>query len=244
MTTLTFDVTDTPERGGRDAPAVAPELYWAFGFEGRTGAAPHDCGWPPLGFRGLTSDFARNRVGREAYSQLLIWVVRSDPPGTPSLAELMADLRDRLDLPVEDIASMVGVRRRQFYNLINGATVSSAREARMRLLHAIVSELEVAVGGDRARLRAAILMPVGERFETFYSAAAEGGDLDKLRIVGRELVRRINAGEVAGMIDRPAPHLQRLVQPGAAERVRDHLRGHDAPPDDLRPCDDEDAGDV
>jgi len=244
MTALAFDVTDTPERGGLDAAAVAPELYWLFGFEGRTGAAPHDRGWPPLGVRGSTSDFARNRVGREAYSQLLIWVVRSDPPDPPSLAELVGELRDRVDLPVEDIASMVGVRRRQFYNLINGATVSSTREARIRLLHAIVRDLDVAVGGDRGRLRAAILMPVGERFETLYAAAAEGGDLDNMRIVGHELVRRIEAGEVAGMIDRPAPHLQRLVQPGAAERVRDHLRGHAPPPGDLRPTDDEDAGDA
>lgn len=240
MTSIAIDVTDTPEqRGARQhAPVVSPERYWPTAFEGRTGVAPFDHDWSLLGIRGPTSDFARNRVGRDAYVQSLIWAVRLIPPDGPSVVALLRDLKKKIDLPVEDIAAMVGVRRRQFYNLVSGDTASSARESRIRLLHSVVSDIEAAVGGDRGRLRAAILMPVGERFETLYSAA-ESGELDRLRAVGYELVRRLEAGEVAGMIDRPAPHLQGLVGPAAAERVREHLRGGAPPPDD----DDGDAGD-
>lgn len=235
MTATVFDeITDTLELADAPyAPAVAPESACPVGFEERTGVAPSDYFWPPLGFRGRKSDFARHPLDRKAAMRLLIWVAGCDPPDTPdasSLAQLVRDLRDRIDLPVEDIAAMVGVRRRQFYNLMSGETASSAGEARVRLIHMIVGELEAALDGDRADLRAAILMPVGERYETFHSAAASG-DLDLTRAIGRELVDRIEAGQVAGMIERPAPHLQEMVEPGAAERVLDHLRGYAPPPD-------------
>src|SRR5680860_1547665 len=117
-----------------------------------------------------------------------LWVAAErEPARVPSLASLARDLKEKVDLPVDDVAAMVGVRRRQFYNLVNGRTASADSEARIRLIHRIVDELDAAVDHDRSRLRAALLMPVGDRFETLHSAA-EGGDPDNIRAVGQELV--------------------------------------------------------
>lgn len=226
MTALIHDHTAAPERiEAEGLGTVECEFSDFLISEGHTGAVGGKHGQAWIGLVDATSDDVPNEVDL-SYLTLChpVWLVRRGPPHAPSLADLVSDLKDRLDLPVEDVAAMVGVGRRHFYNLMSGATVSSAREAWIRVLHAIVDDLDVAVGGDRGRLRAAILMPVGERFESVY-AAAEGGDLDHLRTIGSEVVRRIEAGEVAGMIDRPAPHLQRLVSPEAAARVSDHLRG-------------------
>jgi transcriptional regulator with XRE-family HTH domain len=137
------------------------------------------------------------------------------PAGPPSLAEIVRDLRERLDLPVADLAAMCGVRRRQLYNLLSGETTGTPREEVIRALHDILERLDGILDGDRERLRAAILLPAVPSGESIYSAAV-AQEVAALRDVGDAVVDRLAAGDVRGLIRRPSPRLARFGSAGAA----------------------------
>jgi transcriptional regulator with XRE-family HTH domain len=141
------------------------------------------------------------------------------PSGPPSLADIVRDLRERLDLPAADLATMCGVRRRQLYNLLSGTTTSTPREEMIRALHNVVERLDGILDGNRERLRAAILLPAGARGESIYSAATSQ-DVAALQDVGRAVADRLAAGDVRGLIRRPSPRLARF---GSTSAARDFL---------------------
>lgn len=138
----------------------------------------------------------------------------------PTLPELLADIREQIDLPVQDLASMCGVRRRQFYNLLDGKTTTTPREAHVRLFHDVVSDIRHAVDDDRSRLRAALLMPVSDDHRSLYDAAVAGDD-DVLRGTASILIDRLHRGDVRGLIRRPSPRFR-----GSGKAARDFLSGY------------------
>ena len=50
-------------------------------------------------------------------AQTFVVLVR---PAAPTVSDIARGLRDRLQLPILDVAKLCGVKRRQFYNLLNG----------------------------------------------------------------------------------------------------------------------------
>jgi transcriptional regulator with XRE-family HTH domain len=173
-----------------------------------------------------TTDLGENHVdavwfgGDDMYTVGYFVLPKSERP--PLLAEIVRDLREELDLPAADLAAMFGVRRRQLYNLLRGEATSPPREEAIRALHDIVFRLEGILSGDRQRLRAAVLLPVGPRGETIYSAAASQ-DVGALRDVGRIVVDRLASGDRRGLVRRPSPRLARFGSAGAA---REFLAEH------------------
>ena len=95
--------------------------------------------------------------------------------------ELASQMRDLVDLPVQDLARMCGLRRRQYYNVMSGEAASTRSEQLMRLLHAELTALWQELDSDPALVRSAVLTPL-EAFDhaTFYDIAVEG-DTGKLR---------------------------------------------------------------
>lgn len=169
-----------------------------------------------------TTDLGENQVDvvwfGDAFHTVGYFVLPA-PTGPPSLAELVRDLREWLDLPVADLAAMCGVRRRQLYNLLSGGTTSTPREEAIRALHDIVERLDGILDGDRERVRAAILWPANPSGESIY-AAAVSQDSVTLRRVGGAVAERLEAGDVRGLIRRPSPRLSRS---GSARGARDFL---------------------
>lgn len=145
-----------------------------------------------------------------------IWLASRQEAIPPPLSQLADDLRGWIDLPVQDIARMCGLQRRQFYNLLAGTSGRSLQESRIRVLHAVVRELATLVGESTARLRSVLLTPIAEDFRSFFDIAA-AGDLEQIRAGGTELRRRLEEGDVRGMVPRPSPALWRLqaAEPGS-----------------------------
>jgi hypothetical protein len=113
----------------------------------------------------------------------VVTVVEAKAPLTEAapqlaLAEAAEQMRGYVDLPVEDLASMVGLRRRQYYNLMRGKATSmksSEGERRLRLLHRFLGELHGQLEDARA-VRGAVLMPLDElELRSFFDVAAEAG---------------------------------------------------------------------
>jgi len=137
------------------------------------------------------------------------------------LAHMAKDLRTWLDLPVDDIARLCGVKRRQFYNILEDRlNTSTLREKHVRLVHGILRDLREKLGSDK-KLRAAVLMPITSDYKSFFDVCAEK-DPDRIREVGTELADRIDTGRVAGMLPRAAPMFKgRSKASSALEAIRD-----------------------
>jgi hypothetical protein len=191
---------------------TGPGLYWL----------PLSCTIDPTY---ATTDLGENRVdsvwfgGEDVGTVCHFLLPESEQP--PVLAEIVADLREWLDLPAADLAAMCGVRRRQVYNLLRGETTSTLREEAIRTLHDIVEQLNGFLDGDHERLRAAVLLPVGPSRESIYSAATSQ-DVVALRDIGSAVIDRLAAGEVRGLIRRPSPRLARF---GSARTTQEFLTG-------------------
>ncbi len=146
-------------------------------------------------------------------------VQQPDPPSAllhhGSVGEVLHELREMIDLPVQDIARMCGVRRRQFYNLMNGTSgTTPAQERRMRDLHAKVTILYDALGHQGSRVRTALLTPLdGEG--SFYDAVV-GGDTDEIDRAFELLGEQVRRGETdrrrlapSGLLNRDDPAWRR-----------------------------------
>lgn len=98
-----------------------------------------------------------------------------------AVKELSVQMRDLVDLPVQDLARMCGLRRRQYYNVMSGEAASTRSEQLMRLLHAELTTLWQELDNDPALVRSAVLTPLDAfDYATFFDVAVEG-DTGKLR---------------------------------------------------------------
>jgi hypothetical protein len=115
-----------------------------------------------------------------------------------SVAELLADLRGRIALPVQDLAHMCGMRRRQYYNLMAGQQPTPSSERQIRLVHAHAVHLYGALQERSDLVRAAVLTPLGDAGESYYDVAI-AEDAARLRDSFAHLLKTIErpAGQLA-----------------------------------------------
>jgi hypothetical protein len=139
------------------------------------------------------------------------WVVLEEPgPVTvdpPPVADALQALRRRVGLPAIDLAAMVGVQRRQLYNLLRSGRASADRERWIHSLVAAFDRLADAAGEDTARIRAATLRPLADGSTLYDRAVAH--DEDAVEAAVDELVSLLSDGRVSGLVRRPSPALKR-----------------------------------
>jgi hypothetical protein len=105
-----------------------------------------------------------------------------DIQASEPLAGVLARLRTRTTLPAAEIARMLGIQRRQLYNLVDGGSTTPEREQRIRTLGHVIDSLFERLG-DVGLVRSALLAPIGTDLRSFVDLATEGGaiaDADKL----------------------------------------------------------------
>lgn len=221
---------------GTASPQITAPAYWATlalkGLQGcpvamSNGPTGVSVYWPEA-FAVVHPDLATTDAGFNRVDE--VWVhgkvtisIFADPFATsaPPLAEAVQTIRDGCGLPAADVAAMVGVRRRQLYNLLNGESASSERERWIGTLAEQISTLRDAAGDDPRRVRAAILLP-GAGGRSLYDLACER-DEDALRRVSADLARELRAGRISGRVQRPSPTLRGR---GSNEAVHDFLTGY------------------
>jgi hypothetical protein len=139
------------------------------------------------------------------------------------LAEVAEQMRDFVDLPVQDLARMAGLGRRQYYNLMRGKAATmktSDHERRFRLLHRFLGELHDQLGSARA-VRGAVLQPLGKfELRSFYDVAVDG-QLDEMSAAYRVLAEGLR---VAFPADRLPPSARVAADDPRWEDVVDFLR--------------------
>ncbi len=142
------------------------------------------------------------------------------PAGPPGPAQLANRLRDLVDLPVTDLAAMIGIGRRQFYNLLEQGSTRPETELRLRHLADQVERLAGVVGEDPVAIRSALLTPVGDPARSLFEVAV-GDEHSKLGETFRALLDRI---ERRGLrhVPRAVPR-RRGGDPEAARRAREAL---------------------
>jgi hypothetical protein len=140
-------------------------------------------------------------------------------PGPPELAGVTRRVRDLAGLPVNDVARMVGIGRRQFYNLLEHGSTSPETELRLRHLAAQLERLAGVVGEDSAAIRSALLTPVGEPPRSLFEAALASED-SSLGAIFDALLNRIERRGLR-QVRRAVPR-RRATEAG--EQAPDRLR--------------------
>jgi hypothetical protein len=113
-----------------------------------------------------------------------------------SLAELTERMRGLVDLPVQDLARMCGIGRRQYYNLLRRKAEmmkTAEGEQRLRLVHHYLRELHAGLGNASA-VRAAILMPLPAHGARSLLDIGTREDLPALQDAYSELTEHLAAG--------------------------------------------------
>lgn len=130
-----------------------------------------------------------------------------DDPPSPPLAELVASIRNISGLPASDVAAMIGVKRRQLYNLLENGRASAVRERWIGKLHTALTRLDEAAGGGRAQVRASLLTPMADGRTLFEIACLR--DAPALERATETLAAALGSGRIPGRIQRPSPTLGR-----------------------------------
>lgn len=218
-------------------PLGASERASVVMADGPTGRSVY---WPEW-FSVLDPDLATTDVGFNLVDA--VWITRSDlrvrvligasaadpsaAETSKSLAETLRGLREATGLPAADVAAMVGVKRRQLYNLLQGGRASAERERWIHTLTAVVATLSDAADGASEQVRAALLRPLADGRSLFDLACAQ--DEHAVKQAADELAAALRTGRVAGRVRRPSPTLRRRGNRGAAS---DFLSGYRAPSED------------
>jgi hypothetical protein len=167
-----------------------------------------------------TTDSALNGVDviwlPKTSPRLHIWLELTHPP-LPPVGEIVQRIRAAVDLPVAQVAAMCGIKRRQFYNLLDGRGASATRERWVRALADAVEEISDAANGGPDQVRAAVLRPVDGA--SFFDAAC-AGDYDKLRDVALRLSDLLRTGGLPSHLRRPVLRSRRQ---GNARRATEFL---------------------
>ncbi len=171
-----------------------------------------------------TTDIGFNHVDAVWVPHAVCMRVIVDPitPTLEPLDDALKMIRECSGLPAIDVAAMIGVKRRQFYNLLNGERASSDRERWIRSLAAVLSALRDAADGDTARVRASILRPLDDGRSLF--ELARDRDQDSVLRAKDELVLDLRAGRVTGLVQRPSPTLRARSDHTAAREFLSEYR--------------------
>ena len=86
--------------------------------------------------------------------------VEAETAALPDVTEAVAQLRETTQLPMKDIAAMLGIKRRHVYNLLDGEAASAATIGRVHAANDVVRRLRDLVGDEPQDARNALLVPV------------------------------------------------------------------------------------
>lgn len=188
-------------------------------LDGPTGRSYY---WPEY-FSTLHPDFATTDVAFNLIDSAWLpagdhraWLIlEAEPtpinPATAPVADTLRVLRERVGLPAVDLAAMIGVQRRQLYNLLRSGRASADRERWIHVLGAAFERLAEAANEDVARIRAATLRPLSDGNSLYDRAVAY--DEDAVHAAIDELVGLLSEGKVSGLARRPSPALKRRASP-------------------------------
>jgi hypothetical protein len=140
--------------------------------------------------------------------------------------DVVRKIREATKLPVQDLASMLGIKRRQLYNWLDGTLPPRERIERLFAVERAVARLTEAAGGDSRRVRLALLAPISG--DSVYDAFV-ANDPDRIAhavsaaesalVEGRRLFRRV------------PPSARAKPAPGAARELRLESDSHGLMPD-------------
>ena len=119
-----------------------------------------------------------------------------EPAAQLSLAELTEQMRGLVDLPVQDLARMCGIGRRQYCNLMRRkaeAMKTAEGETRLRRVHHYLRELHTRLGAASA-VRAAVLMPLPRHDARSFLDISATDDIAALTDAYDELVELLASG--------------------------------------------------
>jgi hypothetical protein len=166
-----------------------------------------------------TTDVSFNRVdevwARPRGETMFIVMYEPTPTvRTPAVAESVAAVRDTSGLSANDVARLVGLRRRQLYNLLGGGQTTAERERWIHVVAAFLDDLFAAASQQPKRVRSALLQP-DESGVTLFDLVTEG---DEARVRARvdELCDELQRGRHGGRVQRPSPRLKRLGRSSSA----------------------------
>jgi uncharacterized protein (TIGR04255 family) len=152
-------------------------------------------------------------------------------PAARPLSAVLKSLRESIDIPVADLARMVGLRRRQFYNLLAGDSTSADTESRIRQLAVEIERLATVTEEGPQAMRSAVLAPVGPEAVSLFEVAVMG---DRVRL--RDTVDRLLVQVETRGVRRTRRAIPRPVPPEVARRRRRLMRESlaDRPPSSER----------
>jgi hypothetical protein len=140
------------------------------------------------------------------------------PPPLLDLPAALHQARAQAGLPVQDIAAMFGIKRRQFYNLTSGEQQPEPdREPRIARITDAINKVSEWVGGNSRKVRALLLARLDG--DSIYDAAV-ADDSERL---GWAMERAYSAAAQDASLPARLPPSQRAT-PGEAAAVRDYLR--------------------
>jgi len=124
-----------------------------------------------------------------------------EAPIVIDIPEELTEARAKAGLPVQDLAAMFGIKRRQFYNLVSGDDVpDTGRERRIALVVDALRRISDQVGGNSRKVRTLVLARLDG--DSVYDAAV-ADDADR---VERALARAVGAAaDTHGLRRRSAP---------------------------------------
>jgi hypothetical protein len=175
-----------------------------------------------------TTDLAFNRIDavwmpRDAVTIRVYLDIEDTAIADPPLGDALQTLRSQVALPAADIAAMVGVKRRQLYNLLTRGRAPAERERWIHVLASAFDRIDAAADHDPARVRAAVLKPLADGRSLFARACAQ--DEQGLQSAVAELADELRAGGITGRVRRPSPTLRR--RGGSADDFLSGYRGRD-----------------
>jgi hypothetical protein len=165
------------------------------------------------------------------HSQALVTTaLQRDRAPVLSLASVTQQMRGLVDLPVQDVAKMCGLGRRQFYNLMRGeseATKTRQAEQHIRQMFAYLTELNVRLDGDVSQVRSALLLPLDDSSrESFYDVALRG-DASEIAARYENLQEKLDGtGRLPKTLPPSGTKLSRANWQKAADFMHADQRGH------------------
>jgi transcriptional regulator with XRE-family HTH domain len=157
------------------------------------------------------------------YKRLAIAPAASAAPleETPLVVDVpgaLQEARTKAGLPVQDLAAMFGIKRRQFYNLASGDDrPEHAREMRIARVTAVIKQLSERLGGNSRSVRGALLARLDG--DSVHEAAI-ANDESRLKAALERALAAADAG--TPLPRRSAPSTRATPEEAAA--VRDFLR--------------------
>lgn len=134
----------------------------------------------------------------------------------------VAAIREAANLPISDLAAMMGINRRQFYDLLHGVDSGFDRGELICAVSRSAQLVVDALDGDRDKAASALLAPILDG-DSFFDRVNKTKDPQVARQAGQELLARIKDGAVIG--HRVPPSLRSNRDPERIEARFDNSVG-------------------